>query len=397
MIKPIIMPKLGETMEEGKISAWRKKEGDRIQKGEIIFDVVTDKANFEVESPYDGILLKIVIPAGDTNIPVTKVIGYIGDSPDEKIPENITETHNIVSEQVVSVEDTKTTKEQVTVSSVSTDKIKISPLAKKLAIELGIDITKVKGTGPGGRITEKDIQEYKEKLNETVAGKGFNEIILTGIRKVVADRLSNSKKEIPHFYLNTEVIMDECIKFKNKLAEKYPDIKITFTDIIVKSVSYSLTTYKDLNAHFVDNKIRIFDEINVGIAVAIDNDLVVPVIKNADKKSIDVIAKERTELVTKARNRKLTIDDMANGTITISNLGMYDIDNFNAIINPPQVAILAIGKIKEAPVVVDGKIVIGNKMNITISVDHRAVNGTLASNFLSRIKQILEKPEEINR
>ena len=391
MITPIKLPKLGETMEEGKIVAWKKKPGDKVVKKEILLEVSTDKANFEVESMWEGYLLKIVSPVSDDNIPVLSVIAYIGDSMDEKVPDIVEAKPTAQASTVPAVQDIIRRDSAPAASSVPAGEVRISPLAKKLAVEKGVDITKVKGTGPGGRIVEKDITDYAEK---NPAGKPGGSAVagtpLSGMRKIIADRLSQSKREIPHFYLETEVDMDNCVVLKDKLAKKFPDTKITYNDMIIQAVALALKESPVINANFIDNKIVKIQTVNIGVAVALDDGLVVPVLKSADTKTIDAIAKERAVLVGKARDKKLAINDMSDGSLTLTNLGMFDVDSFTAIINPPQVVIVAVGKIKKAAVVKNDKIVAGSVMKVVLSGDHRVVDGAEGAKFLGRIKQILE-------
>ena len=391
MITPIKLPKLGETMEEGKIVAWKKKPGDKVVKKEILLEVSTDKANFEVESMWEGYLLKIVSPVSDDNIPVLSVIAYIGDSMDEKVPDIVEAKPTAQASTAPAVQDIIKRDSAPAASSVPAGEVRISPLAKKLAVEKGVDITKVKGTGPGGRIVEKDITDYAEK---NPAGKPGGSAVagtpLSGMRKIIADRLSQSKREIPHFYLETEVDMDNCVVLKDKLAKKFPDTKITYNDMIIQAVALALKESPVINANFIDNKIVKIPTVNIGVAVALDDGLVVPVLKSADTKTIDAIAKERAVLVGKARDKKLAINDMSDGSLTLTNLGMFDVDSFTAIINPPQVVIVAVGKIKKAAVVKNDKIVAGSVMKVVLSGDHRVVDGAEGAKFLGRIKQILE-------
>jgi len=373
MIKKIIMPKLGETMEEGIITRWIKKEGDKVEKGQPLFEVMTDKANFEVESTAEGFLRKILIPASEKPVPVIKTIGYIADSMDEEIPE--------IEQQTTAVNDIqKTTETTVDVKPAPTidfSGIKASPLAKKLAIEKGVDLRKIKGSGPGGRIVEKDILEAlsSEKIEEQI-------IPLTGIRKIIAQRLSKSKQEIPHYYLQTEIDMTEVAKIKSE--------DISFNDIIINAVAKTLEEFPKINAIFEEDKIKINKKINIGVAVSLEEGLIVPVIKDANTKSVKEISSIMREIKNKAKTNRFTPEELSDGTFTISNLGMYNIDVFSAIINPPQVGIAAFGRIKEVPTVVNGEITIRKMMKVCMSFDHRVVDGAEGAKFLSRLKEILE-------
>lgn len=372
MIKKVIMPKLGETMEEGIISKWLKKEGNKVEKGEPIFEVTTDKANFEVESTASGYLRKIICPAEpDKNIPVLQTVALMSDSMDEEIPKE---------EQAKKSEPKKTAKEE----SPAVEEVKASPLAKKLAKEKGIDLSKITGTGPGGRITEKDVLSA---VTTPVSAEA--EIIpLKGMRKIIAQRLTQSKQSAPHYYLQSEIDMSEIVQLREKLSSG--DERPSFNDFIIKACAKALEDNPQMNVHFDGTNIKVMKDINVGVAVAVKDGLIVPVIKQTNKKSIKEIMQKTKEIKEKAKNNKFTPEDLSGGTFTISNLGMYDIDTFIAIINPPEVGILAIGKIKESPVVQDGKIMAAQTMKVSLSADHRVVDGATGAQFLKRLKQILE-------
>lgn len=377
MIKEIKMPKLGETMEEGIISKWLKNEGDRVSKGEALFEVSTDKANFEVESLASGLLRKILFPAGEKPIQVIKVIGYIADSMDEVIPSEIETDTAVKKEKLTTVIEDKIDQKMSGIDSGTSDGevagLAASPAAKRLAKEKGIDINKIKGTGPGGRITEKDVEK---------AGGGETAGQLSGMRKTIAQRMSRSKQEVPHFYLEVEIDMTGASRRKTA--------GITYNDIVIKAAAKALEQAPGVNAHFTNNSIIQMKEINIGVAVSVQDGLVVPVIKNADRKTLEQISSEMLEIKNKARSNKFAPDDFSNGTFTVSNLGGFGIDSFIAIINQPQVGILAVGGIKETPVVADNQVAIRKIMKVCGSFDHRAVDGAMAAEFLVSLKKILE-------
>lgn len=379
MITKIIMPKLGETMEEGIISKWLMREGEKVEKGESLFEVSTDKATFEVESLTSGFLRKIIYPVSETPISVTKVIGYITDSIDEEIPQEEMEEAGKVEEveEVTKVEEVKETKKT---------EIKASPVAKRLAREKRIDLSKIKGTGPGGRITEKDVLDFVVEPLISNEGK-FETSPIIGIRKIIAERVSKSKREVPHYYLMMEIDMTEIVNIRTK---EFP--KTSYNSFIIKAVSNVLKDFPQLNSTFEEQSIKIYKEINIGLVVAIQNGLVIPVIKQTEKKSLEQIDKEVNYLIEKARLNKISLDDISGGTFTISNLGMYDIDIFTAIINQPQVGILTVGKIKETPYVSEQKIEICKIMKVCLSLDHRVIDGAYGANFLKQLKGVLEKP-----
>jgi len=381
MIKEIIMPKLGQTVEESTVGKWLKKEGDKIEKGDVLLEITTDKATLEVESFANGVLRKIVHKEGDV-VPVLAVIGYIAGSMDEEIPEKPQEQlQEEKKEEKTSVDEP--VQEVQDKSNIEEGRIKISPLAKRLAKEKGVDITKVNGTGPGGRIVKEDILAFG--VAEKIAAKT---IPVKGMRKVIAERLQKSFQTIPHFYLSTEIDMTECVKAR---TEKSP--KPAFDDIIIKASALAISENPEINSSFKGDSIEIVGDINIGLAVAVEDGLVVPVIRNADKLPISDISRSRDELVKKAREGKLLPSDYEGGTFTISNLGMFEIDNFSAIVNPPQSAILAIGRIKQKPVVIDGNIGIRSMMQVTASFDHRCIDGALGAKFLQKVKGYLENPK----
>ena len=355
MIKEIIMPKLGETMEEGYLLKWLKREGDRIRKGEPLFEVMSDKTNFEVEASADGFLRKTLIQPGETPIPVTKVIGYLADRMEEKLLE--------------AKEERK-------------ERIPISPLAKRLAREKGIDLTKIKGSGPGGRIEKSDILKITRETKEVE----FEIKPLTALRKTIAERTSESKRTIPHYYLTIEIEMDNIAELKKKKDFSY-------TDFIIKAVGKALTGFPLMNAAIIDEEIRIYKKINIGLAVSTKKGLLVPVIKDAEKKSLIQISQERASLREKADQDKLSPEDLRGGTFTISNLGTFGVDNFAAIINPPEVGILALGEIKEVPIAAEGRLLTKKIMKATLSADHRLIDGVYGAQFLKRIKELLQNPE----
>jgi len=362
MIKEIIMPKLGETMEEGYLLNWLKKEGEKVTKGEPPFEVSSDQTNVAEEAEKNGHLRKILVQPTETPIPVTKVIGYLSDSVTEELPE---------------------TKSEGEVKKENKERISISPLAKRLAKEKGIDLTKIKGTGAGGRIEKDDLL----KISRGNGDEEFERKSLTGTRKIIARRMSESKKNIPHYYLQAEIEMEAITKLKEEQ-------KFSYTDFILRASAKALSDFPLMNAIIIGEEAKIYKKINIGLAILGKKGLLVPVIRNLEKKSLAQISQERISLKEKAEQDKLSPDDLRGGTFTISNLGVLGVDNFAAIINPPEVGILALGKIKEIPVVAEGKIQIKKVMRVTLSADHRLIDGAYSAQFLNRIKEILENPKE---
>jgi pyruvate dehydrogenase E2 component (dihydrolipoamide acetyltransferase) len=426
----VIMPKLGLTMETGTIEKWHKKEGDKIEVGDVLFEVMTDKVSLEVEAYNSGYLRKILKAAGE-EVPVTEVIAYIGEA-NEKIPEvsqvkpdagttvsaEVKEikpsagTAGIIEATSIDESRLKISPQSVQVSAAE-ERIKISPLARNLAKEMGIDYTKhlIKGSGPGGRIVKEDIlafveaQKVKTKLTSVPAAAGEpspggeikikSSTPLKGIRKIVAERMTYSAQSIPHIMLNVVPNVDQLVALRERLKDKVYtmyQVKITVTDFIIKLCAAVLEEQPIINSSFQNNNHVMYEDINIGLAVAIDEGLIVPTIYNTNKLSIFEIAKKRTELVEKARANKLALAEISNGTFTISNLGMFGIRTFTSIINPPQGAILSVGEVYTAPAFINGKIEARSFMEISVAVDHRIMDGAIAAKFLQRFVELIENP-----
>lgn len=404
----VIMPKLGLTMESGKIEKWHKKEGDKVKAGEVLFEVMTDKVTIEVESYDSGILRKILRAEGE-EVPVTEVVAYIGEE-DEEIPQAELELA-AEDKKKVEVKKAEEAAEKVKeVSGISGEGVKISPLARKTAKEIGIDYKseRIAGSGPGGRIVKEDIIAYSKKKGKArkeeaapVTTTGItikSSSPLEGIRKVIAERMSYSKSNIPHIVLNAKADATQLIvlreKFKEKILKKH-GIKITYTDFILKSTAVALRENLEVNSTFSDGNYIIYDDVNVGVAVSLEGGLIVPIIFDCDKLEILNIAKKRIELVGKAREGRLSLEEISNGTFTVTNLGMYGIRSFSPIINPPQAAILAVGEIYTEPAVVNGKIKPESFMDLSVSCDHRIIDGMIGAKFLRRIVELIENPAEL--
>ena len=391
MIREIIMPKLGETMEEGYLVSWKKKEGDKVEKGEILFEVMSDKTNFEVESQYSGYLRKILFQPSDQPIPVTTVIAYLTDTPDEPI--EIQEKKEEVKVETKK-EETPVIEKKEEIKEEKEERIKISPVARKLAEEYKIDITKIKGTGPEGRIEKKDVLEYIEKIKEEKIEERTKEeyevIKWTPLRKIIAQRLTESKTTIPHYYFQGKIIVDEILKIKEKKEKE--GIKLTITDFLIYFSSKAIEEFPLIGASVINDEIRIYKDVDIGLAINIPEGLVVGSIKKVNKKTISEISKERNQLVERARNGKLTSDDTKGTNFVISNLGMYEVENFYPIINPPGVAIMGVGKIEKGVFVENNQIVIKNYMYVSFSFDHRIIDGAYAANFYKRLKEFIENP-----
>ena len=405
----VSMPRLSDTMEEGTVANWFKKVGDSIDEGEILAEIETDKATMEFESFYSGTLLHIGLSEGDS-AKVDSLLAIIGPSgtditpylsksntPDKKVETTINnEKSNLIEEKVILKTDSKS---DVISNKNESNRIFISPLAKKLAKDRNIDIKSISGSGENGRIVKFDIENYKETTKqETIdssasktSSDNFTEVNHSQMRKIIAKRLSESKFSAPHYYLNIELDMSETIAFR-KQCNSIPETKISFNDIIIKACAVALKINPSVNSQWFEDKIRYNNFVNIGVAVGVDDGLIVPVLKNADKMSVAEISKSVKDLAAKAREKKLSPDLMEGSTFTISNLGMFGIESFTSIVNPPNSVILSVGAIVEKPVVKDGQIVVGNTMKLTLACDHRVVDGLTGAKFLQSLKPLIENP-----
>lgn len=398
-----LMPKLGMTMTSGKITKWLKKEGDKVEQGEPLLEIETDKVTMEEEATYSGVLLKILAKEGET-VPVNQPIAIIGQQGENV--EDLLKQSNIIEEQKEPhqnepIEETKKPISQGEQTSIPT-KPRATPVARKIAKEHDIDLTQIKGSGPSGRIQRKDVEEYLKNLQQrklpiqeepkSQPVSYTRTIPLTGMRGIIANKMKQSVNTAPHYYVTMDINMEEILKLREALSEKVQNAKISINTFIIKAVALAIKKYPIINS-FVDNdQIILKEQINIGLAVALEEGLIVPVIREADKKGLSEIAYEERQLIEKAREGKLTPDEYSGGSFTISNLGMFDVTRFTAIINQPEVAILAVGKIKDTPIVQNGQIGIKPIMEVTLSSDHRVIDGAVAAKFLKKIKEILEDP-----
>lgn len=417
----ITMPKMSDTMQEGTIAAWLKKVGDSVKSGEIIAEVETDKATMELESYEDGTLLYIGVEEGDS-VPVDGVIAVIGakdadyetllkaqEQSDEPEEEKQEEKEEKKAPESKKTEESKSSSSSSVASpspvTSDGDRVKASPLAKKIAEEKGIDIRQVAGSGDGGRIIKRDVENFvptaapaasasASAVMPSVGQESFTEEKVSQMRKVIAKRLAESKYSAPHFYLTMEINMDKAIEARKSMNEVSP-VKISFNDMVIKASAAALRQHPKVNSSWLGDKIRYNDHIHIGMAVAVEEGLLVPVIRFADSKSLSQISNEAKTLGGKAKNKELQPKDWEGNTFTISNLGMFGIDEFTAIINPPDACILAVGGIKETVIVKDGEMKIGNIMKVTLSCDHRVVDGAVGSAFLLTLKGLLEDPVRI--
>jgi len=420
MAEVINMPRLSDTMEEGTLAKWFKKVGDTVKEGEILAEIETDKATMEFESFYDGILLHIGIDEGST-APVDSIIAIIGskgediseivnnDTPvakEEPTPVAKEEPIPVAKEEPIPVakeEPSPVAKEQVkpvSIISMSNDRILISPLAKKLADEKGIDISAMKGSGDNGRIIKRDIDSFKPSNYSQFSQprphlkESSFETQNSTMRKAIAKRLADSKFSAPHYYLNIELEMDNIISFRKQFIQTQ-NIKISFNDIIAKAVSLSLAKHPKVNSRWYDDKIIFNEHVHLGVAVAVDDGLIVPVVKFSNSKDLPQINAEIKDFAERAKNKKLSPSEIEGSTFTISNLGMFGIESFTSIINQPNSAILSIGAIVQKPIVKNNEVVVGNTMKLTLACDHRTVDGATGSLFLKTLKEYIENPVSI--
>lgn len=404
-VQIVRMPKLSDTMTEGGVAKWHKKVGDKIKNGEILAEINTDKATMDFESFYDGVLMYIGVEEGQS-APVDVILAIIGNGTEDisailnhetAVSSKVIEPIFAKVQEINISPNTKTSSSQE--KRMANDRVKASPLAKKIAKEKGIDISSIHGSGDHGRIIKKDIETYNlattqaksVPINFNVGKESFTEEPVSMMRKVIAKRLAESKFSAPHFYLTMEIDMDNAIAARATINASI-DSKISFNDMVIKAVAQSLRKNPKINSSWLVDKIRYNNHIHIGVAVAVPDGLLVPVVRFADSKSFTQISAEVKEFGKKAKENKLQPADWEGNTFTISNLGMFGIDEFTAIINPPDAAILAIGGIKQTPVVKNGLIVAGNVMKVTLSCDHRVVDGATGASFLQSFKQFLENP-----
>lgn len=420
MAQKIEMPKLSDTMEEGVIAKWNVKEGDKVSAGDVIADVDTDKATMEVEVFDPGTVLKILVKEGES-VPLGGIMAIIGEEGEDisdllggdsgeksdkkeekpKKEEKLSDKESTEEKEKSSGKEEKfdpifgELDEKKSDDSGDGSRVKASPLARKMAEDKGISLSSVNGSGPDGRIVKKDIEDYKESASSSKSvsfTEGESEDVkISQMRKIIARRLSESKFTAPHFYETIDIDMKAAVKARTQLNEM-SDVKVSFNDIVVKACAAALRRHPDVNSSWLDDKIRKHGDVNVAVAVAVDDGLMTPVLRHADKKSLSAISDETKELAALARDRKLQPEQMEGSTFTISNLGMFGIDEFTAIINPPNACILAVGAIRDVPVIENGAVVPGKRMKVTLSSDHRIVDGAKAAQFLSTLRSMIENP-----
>ena len=403
MASKVIMPKLSPTMEEGQIARWLKKEGDKVSMGEPLAEIDTDKATMEMQALANGVLRKILVNEGES-APLGQLIAVIGE-PNEDIASVLSEAPAEKPEakqaEPPKVEEPPPPPPPPPPSngrqSVSTDsgRMIVSPLAARMAADSGLDLRSIKGSGPGGRIIRRDIEAAMTQPKAAVVkatGSGYRDEPATQIRQTIAKRLVTSIGPVPHFFLTVDIEMDRAAEMRESIKALDPDLKISINDIIIKCAAAALIQHPQVNASFQEKFIRYYEHADIGVAVAIEDGLITPVIRAADQKSLSQIAGEVRELAERARSKKLKPEEYTGATFSISNLGMFGIDEFTAVINPPEGAILAVGAMTPKPVVRDNQVVVKQMMRITMSCDHRVIDGATGAKFLQTFKKILENP-----
>jgi pyruvate dehydrogenase E2 component (dihydrolipoamide acetyltransferase) len=414
------MEALSPTMEEGRVVKWHKQDGDPVKTGETLAEVETDKAVMDLVARADGVLRQVAVAEGQT-VPVGSVVAVIaapGEAPSAEPPRAAPATLSGSGRRETGNVATVTASAPVAVAPLpvaapaDATRVKASPLARRIAKEAGVDLKLVTGSGPGGRVVKKDLERAPSQGTPVASAVGaavpspvsrvpfpersgapYDDVPLTQIRKTIAKRLATSLGPIPHFFLTTEVDMERAADARDALNKQLGDQgKVSFNDIIIKATALALTRHPACNAWFQETHIRYWHEVHIGMAVAVEDGLITPVIRNAELKSLAEIGREAKELAEKARSRRLQPTEYTGSTFSVSNLGMFDIDQFTAVINPPEAGIIAVGSIVQKPVVVDGQPAARRRMRITMSCDHRVIDGATGAAFLKTLKQMLENP-----
>jgi pyruvate dehydrogenase E2 component (dihydrolipoamide acetyltransferase) len=416
MAEYIKMPTLGFDMEEGTMGSWLKEVGDTVNKGDALAEIESDKVTQELTARAEGVLLATFVEPGD-NIPVGANLGVIGEEGedisdmtpdgadgDEEKEEVKSEKKEPAKKEKKAEEEEEAEEEKSAVSDEYPDGVRATPVARRVAEEHEVDLAKVSGSGPGGRIRKADVEAYleagpaeeEEEAKEPTAAPTpeAEEVPLTSMRRTIARRMTESKTTVPHFYVTTEVAMDEALALRKQINAKLDDEeKVTVNDLIVKAAALALRQFPSINASFAGDKIMRHKQINVGTAVAVEGGLLTVVQRDTDKSTLSTIARDNKEMISRAREGKITREDMDGSTFTVSNLGAFDVDHFIAIINPPDAAILAVGSARKVPVVTEeGELAVGTRMKATISADHRVTDGAEAAQFLQAFKGLLEEP-----
>jgi pyruvate dehydrogenase E2 component (dihydrolipoamide acetyltransferase) len=411
----LTMPRLSDTMEEGTLGRWLKAEGETIEKGEVIAEIQTDKANMELEAFQGGVLERILVQEGET-VPIGQAIAVIGSgkggsdgSEPVRAPEERPAQEEPPAPAAAASTDGPAREATPARAGGPEGRIKASPLARRLAQEHGLELSALRGTGPNGRITRDDVEQalssqqaptqppapvaaQPQPVPAAPAAAQGDVQPFTRIQSIIARRMVESKTQVPHIYLTVEIDMSKAMRLREEI-NALGGQKVSFNDVVIKACAAALRAYPKANASYApEGGIRLNSEVNVGFAVAQEGVLIVPVIRNADQKSLRQVASEARSLIEKARENRLSPQDLSGGTFTVSNLGMYGVEEFQAVINQPEAAILAVGAIQQKPVVQDGQVAVGSRMRVTISADHRVLYGADAAEFLRELKRLLEEP-----
>jgi pyruvate dehydrogenase E2 component (dihydrolipoamide acetyltransferase) len=424
-VTKVILAKLSPTMEEGTIVKWSKNEGDAVKPGDVLAEIETDKANMEMEALGGGVLRKILVPAGG-KAPVGALIGVIADAKDDiaKVLASAGPAPAAAAPPPAPAKPAEpapaaapapappapqaappapapappSPAAEVPAAPAEGGRVKASPLARSMAAERNIPLGSIPGSGPGGRIIKRDIEAWAQNPQAATAAPTAapaatpgRELPLSGMRKTIARRLTESKVQAPHFYVTVEIDMDAAAAVREQI-QRAEETKVSFNDLIVKACAKALRKFPAVNASWGGEAIAVHGDVHVGVAVAINDGLIVPVVRDADRKSILEISREVKDLAARARDRKLKPEEFSGGTFSISNLGMFDVTEFTAIINPPESAILAVGAVKKVPVVKGDELAVGQRMRVTLSSDHRVIDGALAAQFLAELRRLLENP-----
>ncbi len=398
----ILMPALSPTMTEGNLTKWMVKEGDSVAAGDVIAEIETDKATMEVEAVDEGKVGRILVAEGTEGVAVNSTIAVLLEEDED--PSALDDMADEPAAPAPPAAETPPPPAAAPAAAPAADgeRILASPLARRMAAQAGLELTAISGTGPKGRIVKADIEaalagatpavKAAPVAAPSIPGTGYRVEPLTNMRKVIARRLQESKQTIPHFYLSIDCNLDALLDIRKQLNERTPDLKLSVNDFVIRAAALALAKVPAANASWMEDGIHIYDDIDVAVAVAVEAGLITPIIRNADRKGLAAISTEMKALAERAREGKLAPEEFQGGTFTISNLGMYGIDNFQAVINPPQAAILAVGAGVQKPVVKDGALAVATMMTCTLSCDHRVVDGSVGSAFLAAYKTLIEDP-----
>jgi len=403
LVVRVVMPQFYETMQTGKIIKWLKKEGEKTEKGKPIVEVETEKVAVEIEAPENGLLTRTLAKEGD-DIPILQTIAIIATPEEESLDiDSLIKEMGPTARVGKKIEEVGKPKEEAFEElEKPIVRAPISPVARKLAQEHGIDVAKIRGSGPGGRIVKEDVMKAIEVATAAVPSPPelmrAKLIPMSKMRKVIAERMSYSARTAPQVTVTTEVDMSELVKLREKLLsdfERTIGVRMSYTDILIKVVAMALREEPVFNSKLEGDQIGLIEDVNIGVAVEVAEGLIVPVVRNADKKTLVEIAKSTKQLIERAKEGKLSSSEMSGGTFTITNLGLYGVEAFTPLVNPPETAILGVGRIADKPVVIGGQITIRPVAFLSLSFDHRVIDGALAARFLQRLKQIIENPASL--